>query len=61
MTIFDSSFLTFRRSLPSFHKIGLKDITTGKTQLPDFQRGWVWDDDYVNSLLVAGADEMEAN
>ncbi len=22
----------------------LRDIETGKIQLPDFQRGWVWDD-----------------
>jgi hypothetical protein len=25
----------------------LADITSGKIQLPDFQRGWVWDDDHV--------------
>ena len=52
MTTFDSALSTFRRSLPS-KDIGLKDITTGKTQLPDFQRGWVWDDDHVQSLLVS--------
>jgi len=31
----------------------LKDITSGKVQLPDFQRGWVWDDDHVQDLLVS--------
>jgi len=36
MTTFDST----KRSLPEL----LKDITNGKIQLPDFQRGWVWDD-----------------
>ncbi|GAA3895809.1 DUF262 domain-containing protein [Halomonas cibimaris] len=45
MTTFDST----KRSLPDL----LKDITTGKIQLPDFQRGWVWDNDHVKSLLVS--------
>ena len=31
----------------------LDDIVTGKIQLPDFQRGWVWDDEHVQSLLVS--------
>lgn len=31
----------------------LADIKTGKVQLPDFQRGWVWDDDHVKDLLVS--------
>lgn len=31
----------------------LQDILTGKIQLPDFQRGWVWDDDHVRDLLVS--------
>ena len=31
----------------------LKDITIGKIQLPDFQRGWIWDDNHVQSLLVS--------
>jgi hypothetical protein len=34
MTTFDST----KRSLPDL----LKDIITGKQQLPDFQRCWVW-------------------
>ncbi|RMD61661.1 DUF262 domain-containing protein [Candidatus Parcubacteria bacterium] len=33
----------------------LKDITAGKIQLPDFQRGWVWDDDHIRDLLVSVA------
>jgi hypothetical protein len=45
MTTFDST------------KLLLKDILTeielGKIQLPDFQRGWVWDDDHVRDLLVS--------
>ncbi len=31
----------------------LKDVVIGKIQLPDFQRGWVWDDDHIRSLLVS--------
>lgn len=30
----------------------LRDIHQGKIQLPDFQRGWVWDDEHVRSLLA---------
>ncbi len=31
----------------------LKDIQSKKIQLPDFQRGWVWDDNHVKSLLAS--------
>jgi len=31
----------------------LADITSGTIQLPDFQRGWVWDDEHVKSLLIS--------
>jgi len=31
----------------------LKQIVDGKIQLPDFQRGWVWDDAHIRSLLVS--------
>lgn len=31
----------------------LNDIVKGKIQLPDFQRGWVWDDDHIRGLLVS--------
>ncbi len=31
----------------------LDDIISGKLQLPDFQRGWVWDDEHIRSLLVS--------
>lgn len=45
MSTFDST----KRSLPDI----LADIVKGKIQLPDFQRGWVWDDDHIQSLLVS--------
>ena len=31
----------------------LRSIADSKTQLPDFQRGWVWDDDHIRSLLAS--------
>ena len=31
----------------------LDDAEEGKIQLPDFQRGWVWDDDRIKGLLVS--------
>jgi hypothetical protein len=45
MSHFDST----KRSLEDV----LKDVSVGKIQLPDFQRGWVWDDSHVRSLLVS--------
>ena len=31
----------------------IKEIQDGKIQLPDFQRGWVWDEEHVRSLLIS--------
>lgn len=31
----------------------LEDIEKGEIQLPDFQRGWVWDDGRIKDLLVS--------
>jgi uncharacterized protein with ParB-like and HNH nuclease domain len=45
MTTFDSTKLPLKDLL--------KDIVHGEIQLPDFQRGWVWDDERVRSLLVS--------
>lgn len=45
MSTFDST----KRSLADL----LRAITDGKIQLPDFQRGWVWDDDHIRDLLVS--------
>ena len=44
-----SSFDSTKRLLPEI----LGDIVKGKIQLPDFQRGWIWDDEHVRSLLVS--------
>ncbi|SIP87709.1 hypothetical protein SAMN05421829_101124 [Aromatoleum tolulyticum] len=44
-----SQFDSTKRSLDDV----LKDVSIGKIQLPDFQRGWVWDDSHVRSLLVS--------
>ena len=29
----------------------LDDVSIGNIQLPDFQRGWVWDDDRITEIL----------
>ena len=38
-------------------KTALQDLLAradnGKLQLPDFQRGWVWDDDHIRSLIAS--------
>ncbi len=47
MTTFDST----KASLIDL----LREICEGKIQLPDFQRGWVWDDDHIRNLLVSVA------
>ena len=31
----------------------MKDIDSGINQLPDFQRGWVWDDERIRSLIAS--------
>ena len=45
MTNFDST----KTSLGAL----LDEVVSGKLQLPDFQRGWVWDDEHIRSLLVS--------
>lgn len=47
------SAVTTFDSTKSFLKDILKEITIGKIQLPDFQRGWVWDDERIKSLLAS--------
>lgn len=31
----------------------LTNARTGEAQLPDFQRGWVWDDDHIRDLIAS--------
>src|SRR4051812_15037317 len=45
ITMFDST----KESLQDL----LTSIRSGRTQLPDFQRGWVWDDQHIRSLLAS--------
>lgn len=45
MTTFDSTKASLNQLLG--------EIKEGKVQLPDFQRGWVWDDDHIRDLLVS--------
>ena len=44
-----SNFDSTKKQLGSL----LQAIVEGKLQLPDFQRGWVWDDEHIRSLMVS--------
>jgi hypothetical protein len=43
---------TFDSTKTELNKL-LDEVILGKIQLPDFQRGWVWDDEHIRSLLVS--------
>lgn len=43
---------TFKTGEPALQDL-LRHIHEGKIQLPDFQRGWVWDDDHIRSLIAS--------
>lgn len=43
---------TFKANEPFLHEL-LGEIGKGTVQLPDFQRGWVWDDDHIRSLIAS--------
>jgi len=43
---------TFRSGEPSLPDL-LREIQSADIQLPDFQRGWVWDDDHIRSLIAS--------
>lgn len=43
---------TFRSGEPPLYEL-LEYIRKGEVQLPDFQRGWVWDDDHIRSLVAS--------
>ena len=43
---------TFDSSKESLNDL-LREIKKGKIQLPDFQRGWVWDDNHIRDLLIS--------
>jgi len=45
------SFDSTKKSLSEI----LKDVDLGKIQLPDFQRGWVWDDNRIKGILASVA------
>jgi len=45
------SFDSTKRSLFEI----LKDVHSGKIQLPDFQRGWIWDDNRIKGILASVA------
>lgn len=48
---------TFSINRPFLQEL-LKEIGSGKIQLPDFQRGWVWNDDRIRSLIASVSREF---
>lgn len=44
--------MSFRTAEPALKDV-LDAIARGDTQLPDFQRGWVWDDMHIKSLIAS--------
>lgn len=44
--------MSFRTAEPALKDV-LDFIAKGDTQLPDFQRGWVWDDLHIRSLIAS--------
>ncbi len=44
--------MSFRTAEPALKDV-LDAIAKGETQLPDFQRGWVWDDLHIKSLIAS--------
>ena len=49
MSATDSTFKTAEPNL----SVLLEQIHVGKLQLPDFQRGWVWDDNHIRALIAS--------
>ena len=43
---------TFKSGEPALPDL-LREVHRGEIQLPDFQRGWVWDDDHIRSLIAS--------
>ena len=48
---------TFTSDHQSLSEI-LTTVEQAKLQLPDFQRGWVWDDERIKSLLASVSREF---
>ena len=44
----------FETNEPTLEEL-LRDVSTGKIQLPDFQRQWVWDDVHIRELIASVA------
>ncbi|WP_318538506.1 DUF262 domain-containing protein [Geobacillus thermoleovorans] len=47
-----SAITTFDSTVESLLDL-LESIQERRTQLPDFQRGWVWDDERIRNLLIS--------
>jgi hypothetical protein len=47
-----SIMATFDSTKTALSKL-LEQVVEGKIQLPDFQRGWIWDDTHIRELLLS--------
>jgi hypothetical protein len=54
---FNATASTFETNEPSLQEL-LEDIHKGKMQLPDFQRGWVWDDLHIRDLIASVSESF---
>jgi uncharacterized protein with ParB-like and HNH nuclease domain len=54
------SITTFDSTKTELGKL-LEEVVVGKIQLPDFQPGWVWDDELIRSLLVSIGKSFSAS
>jgi uncharacterized protein with ParB-like and HNH nuclease domain len=43
---------TFETNEPLLSEL-IAEISQGNIQLPDFQRGWVWDDPHIRALIAS--------
>ncbi len=48
---------TFDSTKRGLHEL-LRDVQGGKLKLPDFQRGWVWDDNHILGLITSIAQSF---
>src|SRR5262245_7119532 len=51
-TMESAAHCTFSTGEPPLAEL-LEEAAKGEIQLPDFQRGWVWDDNHIRSLIAS--------
>jgi hypothetical protein len=49
----EGTWKRFSKQILYFCRACSEDLKTGKIQLPDFQRGWVWEDERIRGVLAS--------